>query len=65
MPEYSFDGLNRIKLESKESIKDKTGYSPDLADALCLTFAFPVNNTRRNAFMRAKKLGLTRKYGKM
>lgn len=65
MPEYSFDGLNRIKLESKESIKDKTGCSPDLADALCLTFAFPVNNTRRNAFMRAKKLGLTRKYGKM
>lgn len=65
MPEYSFDAMNRIKLESKESIKDKTGNSPDLADALCLTFAFPVNNTRRYTYMRAKKLGLTRKYGKM
>lgn len=65
MPEYTFDGLNRIKLESKESIKDKTGRSPDTADALCLTFAYPVNNTRKNLYLRAKRLGQVRKYGRL
>lgn len=65
MPEYTFDAMNRIKLESKESIKEKTGRSPDLADALCLTFAYPVSFARRNLYMRAKKLGQVRKYGKM
>lgn len=65
MPEYTFDAMNRIKLESKESIKEKTGRSPDLADALCLTFAYPVSLARRNLYMRAKKLGQVRKYGKM
>lgn len=29
-------------LESKDDIKQRMGYSPDLADALALTFAFPV-----------------------
>lgn len=41
-PEYSFDAANRMKLESKESIKEKMGYSPDIADSLALTFAYPV-----------------------
>lgn len=39
VPEYSFDAANRIKLESKEKIKERIGKSPDLADALALTFA--------------------------
>lgn len=41
-PEYSFDAANRMKLTSKEEIKEKTGSSPDIADSLALTFAFPV-----------------------
>lgn len=41
-PEYSFDAANRMKLESKEDIKEKLGKSPDIADALALTFAMPV-----------------------
>ena len=65
MPEYTFDGMNRIKLESKESIKDKTGRSPDMADALCLTFAYPVSFARKNLYQRAKKLGQVRKYGRL
>lgn len=65
MPEYSFDALNRVKLESKEKIKEKMGNSPDMADALCLTFAYPVSFTRRNLYQRAKKLGQVRKYGRM
>ena len=41
--EYSFDQTGRIKLEPKEQIKEKLGKSPDLADGLVLTFAFPVS----------------------
>lgn len=42
-PSYSMDNAsNRIKLESKDDIKDRIGVSPDLADALALTFAYPV-----------------------
>lgn len=42
VPEYSFDAANRMKLMSKEEIKELTGNSPDIADSLALTFAFPV-----------------------
>lgn len=39
---YEFDAANRLKLEPKEKIKERCGRSPDLADALALTFAMPV-----------------------
>jgi len=41
-PNYTFDASNRIKLERKEEMKARLGRSPDLADALALTFAAPV-----------------------
>lgn len=43
-PTYKFDAANRLALESKDDIKKRLpdGGSPDLADALALTFAFPV-----------------------
>ncbi|MDL2281333.1 terminase family protein [Selenomonadales bacterium OttesenSCG-928-I06] len=41
-PEFEIDHLGRIRLESKKKLKEKTGRSPDLADALALTFAMPV-----------------------
>jgi hypothetical protein len=41
-PTYSFDASNRMALEKKESIKKRGLPSPDLGDALALTFAFPV-----------------------
>lgn len=40
-PTYTFTKRGKFLLESKEQIKDRLGFSPDLADALCLTFAFP------------------------
>lgn len=42
VPTYDFDPANRMRLASKEKIKEDLGKSPDLADALALTFAFPV-----------------------
>lgn len=40
-PTYSYDGKARLKLEPKDAIKSRLGYSPDRADALALTFAEP------------------------
>ena len=42
-PTYSYaNARNRRQLESKDDIKERIGLSPDLADALALTFAQPV-----------------------
>lgn len=38
-PEYSYDTSNRIILEPKETIKKRGYASPDIADAIALTFA--------------------------
>jgi len=40
--EYSFNARDQILLEKKESMKSRGLASPDLADALALTFALPV-----------------------
>lgn len=45
-PEYSFTKSGLLQLESKEDIKDKLGKSPDIADALALTFAHYVGPRR-------------------
>jgi hypothetical protein len=44
-PTYKYDAANRIQLESKDEIKKRLpdSGSPDLADALALTFAMPVS----------------------
>ena len=39
---YDFDAAGRMRLEPKEKIKERCGKSPDIADALALTFAAPV-----------------------
>lgn len=42
-PTYEFDRTRSVfKLEPKEDIKERIGSSPDVADALALTFAQPV-----------------------
>lgn len=41
-PEYGFNARSEILLESKDSMKKRGVSSPDLADALALTFAYPV-----------------------
>lgn len=40
-----FDSSGRLILEAKEHIKERLTVSPDLGDALALTFAFPVAPT--------------------
>ena len=57
---YQFDAAGRMKLESKEKIKERFGKSPDLADALALTFAFPVSP--RAAFAGTERENYIREY---
>lgn len=53
-PHYGYsDDNSRIKLESKDRIKARGGRSPDLGDALALTFAAPV--AEPGAGMRRRK----------
>jgi hypothetical protein len=53
-PLYGYDAQNRILLESKDSIRGRGASSPNIADALALTFAYPV----------ASKALMTDKFGR-
>ena len=46
--EYDYTDKGRIRLERKSDIQDKYGFSPDRADALMLTFAYPVSDFSDN-----------------
>lgn len=50
-PQYEYDSNTRIKLEGKKEMRSRGIRSPDLADALGLTFAYPVSS---NALARRK-----------
>ena len=51
---YSYDSNGRLKLESKQELKNRTGHSPDLADALALTFAMPLGQKSKDGHVFAK-----------
>jgi hypothetical protein len=55
--EYGYDAKNAIQLEKKEDMKKRGLASPDIADALALTFAVPVQprNDKPPDFSRLKK----------
>ena len=38
MPKYEFMSNGKIKVESKQDMKKRLGRSPDLSDALMMTF---------------------------
>lgn len=42
--EYSYTDKGRIRLQRKEDIAEAYGFSPDRADALALTFAYPISD---------------------
>lgn len=54
-PQYSFDNAGRIVLEKKDDMKDRGIPSPDLGDALALTFAQPVAPPELKAAREAKR----------
>lgn len=42
--EYDYTDKGRIRLDRKTDIMDEHGFSPDRADALALTFAYPISD---------------------
>jgi hypothetical protein len=57
VPTYRYDAANRFVLESKDDIKKRGMKSPDLGDALALTFAYKVAPPSRRA--RAPRSAVT------
>lgn len=51
-PSYKYDSNQRIQLESKESMRKRGVRSPDVWDAVALTFAEPVYERRDDASAR-------------
>ena len=49
-PTYSYNAAGKIQMESKDAIRERGLPSPDLGDALALTFAFPVQKKQHNPF---------------
>jgi hypothetical protein len=47
--QYGFTDKGRIRLQRKEDIMDDYGFSPDRADALAMTFAYPVSDFAESA----------------
>lgn len=65
LPTYAHSSSGKVKVESKDEIKKRTaktasslGKSPDLADALVLTFAHGALVTRKNKKLVYPKLGI-------
>ena len=46
VPHFSFSSIGALKIEAKDSIKKRGYKSPDLADALALTFSFAVGESK-------------------
>ena len=53
-PEYDFDNAGRVRLETKEKMKGRGLASPDVADALALTFA--ANLARRDGAVSRRRV---------
>lgn len=53
--QYGYDVRNNIRLERKEDMKKRGLASPDLADALALTYALPVSATSRSGHLGASE----------
>ena len=49
-PTYGFNARDEIQLERKEDMKRRGVASPDIADALALTFAYPVIPSEKKSF---------------
>lgn len=56
MPPEKRTSTNRIQLISKNELRKKYRFSPDCADALALTFAFPVKQTNGEERIRKKQI---------
>lgn len=64
-PEVFINKSGKLQLESKQEMKKRGMPSPNTADALALTFAYPVSQGMNTKYRRARRTGGIRKYGRM
>jgi hypothetical protein len=57
-PTYTFDPQGKFLIEPKDAVKERLGRSPDLADALALTFALPEMSAMDSQFAHVGGRGL-------
>lgn len=55
VPDYIETSSGKIKLVEKKKIKEDFGRSPDIGDALAVTFAFPVKPKKTNGIRKVNK----------
>lgn len=48
IPDYLITSSGKKKLPAKDEIKKNLGFSPDIFDAMALTFSYPINEIQRN-----------------
>lgn len=60
-PEYKVTSSGAIQLEAKDSMKKRGMASPDVADALAITFAYPVANKTTRKLLKDRILSATGK----
>ena len=53
-PTYKVPSTGIVELEPKDKIKERLGRSPDIADALALTFAYFIGRKQRDALGRPR-----------
>jgi hypothetical protein len=61
-PTYHYNSANKLCLESKDDIKARIMRSPDQADALALTFAFPVAPSLKHIHPSFEQRGVLTEY---
>jgi hypothetical protein len=61
-PTYYYNAANKVCLESKDEIKARIMRSPDQADALALTFAFPVAPSLKHIHPSFEQRGVAAEY---
>lgn len=64
-PEVFINKSGKLQLESKQEMKKRGMPSPNAADALALTFAYPVSVNSNSKYRMARRKGGIRKYGRM
>lgn len=55
---FKFSPTGKIKIESKDDMKKRLGYSPDVGDALCMTFTHKIRNKASEVTHRRQEVAI-------
>ena len=55
---FTYSPTGKIKIESKKDMKVRLGFSPDVGDALCLTFTHKIRNKAMQETQRQQEVAI-------